>query len=279
LGFSMGVVAGGLIAEYFGFDYLFIIDGVTCISAAIFLRIVLKEKIEKIEVKENKDLSQTEMREKIIFHNPADSAYRDRLYLFFAVFVMLNAIIFAQLWITMPVYFTNILGISKGDYGWMMLINGFLIVIFEMPVVYILENKFKKISLVLVGSIMIVFSFLIYNLTSFWQLAIIVSIITVSFGEILAFPFSNAFALSRSKPGRRGEYMGVFTMAWSIAMIVAPTIGMRIADNYGFTTLWYVVTGIGIIASIGFWVLKIQLEKGETLAPALIVEESALVNR
>ena len=38
--------------------------------------------------------------------------------------------------------------------------------------------------------------------------------------------FSNAFALSRSTPGRRGQFMGLYTMAFSMAFIIAPTLGM-----------------------------------------------------
>jgi predicted MFS family arabinose efflux permease len=262
LGFSMGVGAGGLIAEYFGFDYLFYIDGLTCIFAAIFLRIVLKEKEEKSV---DQDLKKEELP-----RNPADSAYKDRIYLFFAFFVFLNAIVFGQLWNTVPVYYTEILDISKDDYGWIMLVNGVLIVIFEMPLVYILENKYKKITLVLVGSLLIVFGFIIYNLATFWQLAIAISMISVTFGEILSFPFSNAFALGRSKPGRRGEYMGVFTMAWSLAMIIAPILGMRIADNYGFTMLWYLISGIGMISCLGLSFLKMKLKNEESLSPVSV---------
>ena len=255
LGFAMGVGAGGLISEYFGFDYLFIIDGLTCITAAFFLRLVLEEKPEVPETAENQ--------QEEIIRNPEESAYKDKLYLFFAIFVMLNAIVFAQLWNTVPVYYTDVLNVSKADYGWIMVVNGVLIVLFEMPLVYIFETRYKKISLVLVGTILIVAGFIIYNLTSFWQLAIVISILAVSFGEILAFPFSNAFALSRSKPGRRGEYMGLYTMAWSIAMVVAPILGMRIADTFGFSFLWYVMTGIGTVAAIGFFILKIKIDQEE----------------
>lgn len=260
LGFAMGVGAAGLISQYFGFKMLFIIDGVTCILAAGYLKLVMVEKVEHPKESEEK-----------IERKSGESAYQDYLYIFFAIFILLNAIVFMQLWNTIPVYYTEVLNISKDEYGWIMLSNGLLIFIFEMPIVYFFENKFNKMTLVLVGAIMITFGFLIYNLTNIWQIAILISILMVSFGEIIAFPFSNAFALSRSKPGRRGEYMGLYTMSWSIAMIIGPTLGMRIAEVYGYTVLWYVISAIGGVACIGFYTVKYLIAK-EIPTPQPVVE-------
>lgn len=194
LGFGLGIGAGGLISEHLGFDYLFVIDTVTCILAAFFLKMVLKNKKEKVSVQEEE-----------LKLAPEGSAYRDKLYLFFAFCIVLMVITFSQLWNTIPVYFTDSLNISKDHYGWIMMVNGLLIFFLEMPLVYVLENRYSKISLIIIGTILITLGFFIYNLTDFWQLAIGISIFAVSVGEMLALPFSNAFALSRSKPGRRGS--------------------------------------------------------------------------
>lgn len=271
LGFALGVGVSGLIAEHLGFKFIFIIDTVTCVSAAIFLRLVLKEK-------QDQEAPIETTKEEVNAHST--SAYRDRLYLFFTFFILLNGITFAQLWNTVPVYYTDILDISKDHYGYIMLVNGILIVIFEMPIVYLFENRANRISLTLIGTAMIAFSFLIYNLTDFWQLAIGISVVMVSFGELIAFPFSNAFALGRSTPGRRGEYMGLYSMSWSIATIIAPVLGLWIAETYSFTTLWYVVAGIGLIATAGFFILKILLKKEAITQEKkeVLAAESVLVN-
>ena len=43
LGFACGAAATGILSAYYGYHWLFIIDGVTCILAAGFLLLVLKE--------------------------------------------------------------------------------------------------------------------------------------------------------------------------------------------------------------------------------------------
>ncbi len=265
LGVGLGVGAAGLIAQYFGFKMLFVIDAVTCISAAIFLRMVMVEKVEQSKKPEEK-----------IERQPGESAYSDYLYILFAFFILLNGIVFMQLWNTIPVYFTDVFDIGKDQYGLIMLANCLLIFVFEMPVVYLFEDRFKKMDLVLAGVIMITLGFLIYNLTSIWQLAITISILLLSFGELIAFPFSNAFALSRSKPGRRGEYMGLYTLSWSIAMIIGPTLGMHIAEVYGYTVLWYAMSAIGGIACIGFMLVKYMLGKE---APTAVLETESKVKK
>jgi len=256
LGFAIGAGVAGIVAEYFGFKFLFIMDGITCILAAFYFRLVLKEKPD-LEKK----------KEEVIVKKASESAYRDKLYLFFIFFILLNGIAFSQLWNTIPIYYTDNLNLSKDLYGWIMLSNGIIIFFIEMPVVYLCENRYNRISLTLVGCILIAFSFLAYNMTSIWQLAVTVSLLTVTFGEILAFPFSNAFALSRSKPGRRGEYMGLYSMSWSAATIIAPTLGTYIAETYSFSTLWYVMASIGGIASLGFFTLRFLLGKEKKPEP------------
>jgi MFS family permease len=246
LGFTLGVGVAGIISEYLGFEYLFYIDAITCIIAGLFLRWALVEKEDQTkEVEQKGNISN-------------GSPYGDYPYLAFVIFILLSMIVFSQLWNTIPVYYTNFLDISKDNYGYIMIINGILIVILEMPLVYILEKRYHQLSLVVVGTILITLGFLIFNITDFWQLAIGVSIVAVSLGEIIAFPFSNSYALSRSKPGQRGAYMGMYTMAWSVGGIISPTLGMYIAESYGFPILWYVMTVIGSIAALGFFLLKIK---------------------
>jgi len=122
--------------------------------------------------------------------------------------------------------------------------------------IYLLEKRFNRLNLIIAGFAMIGFSFLVYNLIGNWLVVILISIIAVSFGEVISFPFSNAFALSRSKPGRRGQYMGVYTMAFSVSSIIAPPLGMYIAEKYGYAELWYFMTCLTVVACVGFGLLK-----------------------
>ena len=84
----------------------------------------------------------------------------------------------------------------------------------------------------------------------------------MSYGEMLFFPFSNAFALERSKRGKQGEYMAYYSMAFSLSQIFSHNSGMNLIDNFGFTTTWNIIITVGVIGLL-FIVLLIKLSKNE----------------
>ncbi len=250
LGFAFGSGLAGLLIAFVGYKWLFIIDGVTCILAAGFMKIVLKEK--------------PEIEEKADAINPSiknGSAYKDLGYLAFVLLLLLNSIVFFQLFSTIPVFYKSHYMLSEDQIGLFMLLNGVIIVIFEMPLIYILEKRYDRLSLIIAGFAMIGVSFLVYNLISGWLVAIILSVVIISIGEVISFPFSNAFALSRSSVGRRGQFMGLYTMAFSTAFIIAPLLGTWIAERYGFTSLWYVMFAMSAAACVGFALLRYSEKK------------------
>ena len=255
LGFAGGAAVTGFVSAAFGYKSLFIIDGTTCILAAFFLLIALKPKEEVIEKSESGE---------VLPKSKGPSAYQDATYIQFICFKMISAIVFMQLFSTVPVYLKDILNFTEQQFGLIMMANGMIIVVLEMPLVYILESRFNKMTLVIIGYAMIASGFLILG---FAELAIIVAviyyIIAISLGEVIAFPFSNAFALGRSTPGRRGEFMGLYSMGFSIAFIIAPLLGMWIAENFGFSTLWWSMTALGMIGVFGFVVTKAKIDAEE----------------
>ena len=44
-------------------------------------------------------------------------------------------------------------------------------------------------------------------------------------GEMLAFPYSNAFAMQRAKKGHPGEYMALYSIAFSLAHVFGHKLG------------------------------------------------------
>lgn len=253
LGFSVGSAAAGILSAVYGFHWLFIIDGSTCILGAFFFYFVLEKK-EEVKTKE------TIKEEK---KGIGSSAYSDVLYLTFILFCFINAMVFMQLFSTFPLYLSEVYGLTKSEIGYLNMINGLLIFGIEMPLIYILEKRFKRMDLIFWGAVMIGFSYLALNLPGPWYISVVLFILGVSFGEIINFPFSNAFALSRSTVGRRGQFMGLYSMSFSLAFILAPSIGAYIAQNYGYNTLWYTTAALSIVACGGILWLKKLLQKVE----------------
>lgn len=239
LGWSAGPAIGGWLAAYCGYYMLFYADGFTCIAAAFVFRIFLSKKEPAESVREKEEASA-----------PAVSAYRDRRFLFFLFLTILGAIAFMQFLSTLPVFYKQ-QGLSEGHIGSLMAMNGILVVVLEMPLISILEKKFSKLDCIGWGVLLFGFAYLMLNVPAPFILVAIVSMIFLSAGEIFNMPFTNTYALGRAKPSNRGQYMGLFTMAYSIAHIFAPAIGMQVAAHWGFSALWWLLTGLCAAAFLG----------------------------
>lgn len=68
--------------------------------------------------------------------------------------------------------------------------------------------------------------------------AAIAYMIFISFGEMFVMPFSSNYVMGRSPKGQLGQYMGIYTMAYSCSNILAPLLGTQIIAAWGYTALW-----------------------------------------
>ena len=254
LGFSAGPAIGGVIITTISYGGLFWVDGITCIAASLVLINVLNPKKSK-----TLDDVKTE--------NPK-SAYADKAFLIFLVAMMLFGIVFLQYFSTMPLYYKDVHQLTELDIGILLGMNGFIIFVFEMPLIKWLENsRFTKTGLMLFGAILTGLSFIILNFTT-WSGILIIGMLLMTFGEMIAFPFSNAFAMDRAKKGNQGEYMALYSIAFSIAHIFGHNAGMRLVDKLGFDNTWYIITILAGLCVFLIFILSNYLNAKKKLKQA-----------
>ncbi len=86
--------------------------------------------------------------------------------------------------------------------------------------------------------------------------------ILITIGEMIGFPYTNAFAMKRAKIGNEGRYMALYTMSFSMAHIVSAKLGLDIIAKYGYNVNFIVVGVFGIIAVIlSIWLRNIILNE------------------
>jgi len=238
LGFSAGPAIGGIIIGSLGYRGLFWVDGLTCILAGVLLLVVLNPR--KSIVLDN------------VHHKSPKSAYSDSKYLVFIAAMVLFGFAFVQYFSTIPVYYSEIHSLSEFQIGLLLAMNGFIIFIFEMPLIKYMESRpWSKISHIIIGFILTAISFLILNFIS-WIGVLTLGMLLVTIGEMIAFPFSNAFAMNRAKRGNQGEYMALYSISFSIAHVFGHNSGMRSVANFGYKSTWY---GVSIICILGILLL------------------------
>ena len=136
--------------------------------------------------------------------------------------------------------------------------NGLIIFFLEMPIVsYVERHKISKIKVVAVGCLLMAIS-LFLMLVNSWAGILIVMMLFMTFGEMFAFPFSNAVALSRAPKGHEGRYMAIYTMSFSLAHILSAKVGMEIIEYYGYQMNWFFMGTLGLTGMIvGIWVFRL----------------------
>ena len=226
LGWAFGGALGGILAS-FNYRLLFWVDGITNYVAAILLYLVLAP---------SRNLASVQKKEKMVVGN---SAYRDRRYLLFIFLVFVFAVCFFQLFTTLPVFYKVQFHLSIFFIGLLMALNGLLISLVEMIIIFSLEGKRPMMHYISTGVILVAISYLLLELPGIEKgLIAVFSILALTFGEILSMPFMNSFWIARTLPYNRGQYAALYTVAWASAQAVGPYTGSLIAQHYGYDILW-----------------------------------------
>ncbi|MCD8439150.1 MDR family MFS transporter [Tenacibaculum finnmarkense] len=247
LGFSAGPALGGLIITSLSYSGLFWVDGITCISATFLL-------INVLNPKKARTLDELKVA------NPI-SIFKDTAFWLFFVGMFIFALVFLQLFSTIPLYYKQAHHLSELQIGLLMAMNGFIIFSLEMPLIkWLEESKYSKEFLIFIGLFLMGLSFFVLNLTS-WSGILILGMFFMTFGEMIALPFSNAFVINRAKKGNQGEYMAYYSIAFSLAHIFGHNSGMRLIDAYGFDTTWSIVTITAVVGLVIFLLLMRMVKK------------------
>jgi len=230
LGFSAGPAIGGLLASTVGYNALFWTDGLTCILAALLFSFFLPRYREP---EEEEELTAASAMGKVQLK---PSPYRNPHYLAFLVCTLVTLIAFMQLFVIVPVYFKAHFQLSEFWIGLLLSLNGLMVFILEMPIIFKLESYPNKIRLVSLGAGLIGFSYLLYLIFPFWVGVTVLYMLAISVGEILHLPMASTYALDLSGPRTRGQYMGLFSMTGSTVHIVAPVLGLMVAGSAARST-------------------------------------------
>ncbi|VXB03186.1 MFS transporter [Flavobacterium sp. 9AF] len=258
LGFAAGPALGGLIIMNIGYKGLFWVDGITCIIAILIFWIKVKEKEHSpyLDKKNPGEILTT-------------SVFRDTTFWTFLLMCLINGIIFFQLFTTLPIYHKKQFNLTEFQTGLLLAFNGILIFFMEMPLVSYIENrKMNKAKVVTIGTFIMALCMYLLLLKQ-WVFVLWIMMFCMTFGEMLAFPFSNSFAMSRAPKGHEGRYMAIFTMSYSLAHILSSKTGFFIIEKYdSFQRNWFFMGSIGLfgtfLGGLTLYFLKKEKEKNKT---------------
>ncbi len=250
LGITFGPVIGGLLV-LIDYRWLFWVDGLTTLASAVVIAILMKP------------APAVSAPAGTVFEK-ARSPWRDGPFLAFLGLLLVQMIVFSQIFSTFNLYLNSVYGLPESQIGPLWAVNTILIVVFEMVLIHKLGKR-SAIRMIALGGALTSLGFALLPFgRGFVYAAFTVVVWTV--GEILTMPYASTITASRAG-NAIGRYMGLYSLMFSTGMFIAPYVGNWLYAEIGGDALWPVVGGAGIAASVGILALKRSLDRPRPGAP------------
>jgi predicted MFS family arabinose efflux permease len=238
LGWAVGAATGGLLAS-FNYHLLFWVDGCTNILAALMLLKLMPRSGYKKPEKPVGKIAAT------------SSPYKDKTYLLFIGLTTLFNICFFQFFVMEPVFYKLEWHFTERFIGFLLALNGIIIVLVEMVMINYLEGKRHPLIYIAGGVVVTGVGYVLLNFLPPTAVAGVMVVAIITFGEMLSMPFGTSFWVTRSSEHNRGQYAALYTMSWSAAQVIAPALGAQVIQHGGFRVLWWLLGTICAAVAVG----------------------------
>jgi MFS family permease len=96
-----------------------------------------------------------------------------------------------------------------------------------MIIIQLIGKRAGFRQLVVLGTLLCGLSYALFNVAT-GMAVLVVAMVLVTFSEIFAMPFMITFTINRAGEKHRGSYIGLYTLAYSVAFILAPYLGTQL---------------------------------------------------
>ncbi len=240
LGFALSAVGAGFAARA-NYFLLFAVDAGTTLITAVISMIFLAETRPP-------SAPASAPSHKIKSQGGLGTVFRDRIFVGYLVVSLGGIVVMMQHMSTLPIAMTAD-GLSAATYGWVIAVNGVLIVLGQLFVPRLIghydESRVLAVATVIIG--------VGFGLVAFahaaWFFALTVVIWTL--GEMLQSPSNAATVAALSPPALRGRYQGLSSLTWSAGTALAPILGGFTQQHLGNAPLWLGCFGVCTLVAIG----------------------------
>ncbi len=240
LGFTIGPAIGGVLAT-FSYQWLFWVDAITCILAALALRWLLPVPKSSNE------------RHAVRVPKKGVSPWGDVPFLFFCFLNIITYSVFFQLMSTFSLFLSDEYALREWQIGLLFGTNTIVVVMCEMLLVHAMQD-WPPLKAIAWGSLLMCEGFAILSIGHGFSWAFL-SVLIWTLGEMFAMPQGIAFVAGRADESRRGSYIGIYTTSIAIAFVLGPIAGAWCygIDHYLF---WNIAIPIGPAVFLGFMLLQ-----------------------
>ncbi len=242
LGWALGPMLGAFLVGL-PFAWLFLLTALLCVAGALYTGRFCREiRIAHTPLKGRHLLAALAL--------PRSHPELRRLLL--AGFLLF--ILSSQLYSILSVYATGVVKINSNSLGFLYSINGFFIILFQLPITRQLEKRrWSFPRRLLLGAALYTLGYLSLGFAVNWSL-LALAVIIITLGEAAAVPTIYAAAGRGIPPELSGQSMALLELVRGTAYALGPYIGSLVFEQYSSSPilLWAFLSSFGIFAFIGF---------------------------
>lgn len=239
IGWAAGPAIGGYLATFLPYGWLFGVPVLTCVIVSLIVFFFLRESAQGTN-------------RKVGFRSILPPA-GDRPFLVFTMVSLLLFIVMGQMASTLSIFAVDRVGFSTAQYGFLLTLNGLIVIFFQYPMTLALRRLAKFRALIL-GSLFYAFGYLSFGwITQFgWALGAMAIITT---GEIIHSPVTLSVIGELAPQDQRGRYMGFYGLSETIGIAMGPLVGGILLDAFpsDLKLVWAPIASIALIAAVGYY--------------------------
>lgn len=250
LGMSIGPAVGGFLI-IFSYPLLFIVDGTTAIAAGLVL---LFAPWHPFEQDHRSNPGHAGERTDHPFEDGPSSVWKDRRLHYFLLAIIPVVVVFFQHNSSMPLFLVGDLHLTESTYGLLFTINTGLIILLEVPLNIAMAHWPHRRALSL-GAFLSGLGFGAMGLVTGVS-GIALTVVIWSFGEMILLPAASNYMADIASPERRGMYMGLFQMTFSLSFALSGWAGTTVLEQFGGAALWTSTFVAGCVSALMLWKVK-----------------------
>lgn len=277
LSWIIGPIIGGFVANrsYFA---LFVTDAIiSSVVAILFYLLISETKPEASPDAESESMLQTFKGYFLVIRNMA--------YMAFIAASILMGLVYQQMYNSLSVYLRDNHQIEPQGYGFLMTTSAITVILFQFWTTRRIKLRAPFIMMAL-GAFFYGVGFLMFGFDPLggfsdtfylfqWSISLsgtfiwfMSAIVTITIGEMIIMPVSQALAANFAPEEMRGRYMAIYSLAWAVPATFGPVLAGLILDNknYNPNLLWYLGGLLCLISVIGFYALHLRLGKQKRFA-------------
>jgi MFS family permease len=258
VGWALGPMVAGLVsAAASGGVYPSLFVGTSVLTALVAAALAFGIRESRPEPKEAREGEESEGRLR--------AALSDGPFLVLLGVGVLLYYVFTQDWQALPIYAKNFVGVSDGQIGFFLGANGLMVILFQLPVSYLIDHGSRIVAL-LVGAVLFAASSATLLLTESFLGIFVAFVLFFTLAEMVLEVAGASLAAELAPMRLRGTYLSLFGTCFGVACGFSPIVSGTLLGVRLPGLIWGIQLFASAFAAVGLGTLAVYRRRHGSLA-------------